>query len=540
MSTRDRDGALAAWRDHLGGDRVLDADEAGRRYALDTGTFRRVIAGALLVRDRAELPEIVRIAQSHRVPLYPISRGNNWGYGTANPVTDHAIVVDLSAMDRIVDFDSESGSVTLEPGVSQRQLSAFLEKNGHPFMVPVTGAGPDGSLLGNALERGYGITPFTDHFGAMRALKAVLPSGDEYVGPLQAAGVEAASAFKWGIGPYLDGLFCQGAFGIVTEMTIALARRPEALTAFFFWIDRDERLEAGVLAIRDVIRAVGGNLGGVNLMNSVRLVAMETAYPFDTVGRGAALSTIQLAALTRKIGVSAWMGAGAIYGAPEVNRAVKDVVKRILKPHADRIVFFDRTMVKRAERVASFVPGAVLARAKATLSRMSAGIRLLDGYPSRMALPLAYWKRPGTRDAEQAENPARDGCGLLWYSPLVPMKPPRVRAFVTEAQAIMAEHKFEPLITLTSLSDAVFDSTMPILFDGRDEASTGRAEACYRALFAAGKRAGFAPYRIPVQLMDLVVDPKLVAFDLGRRLKHAIDPNGILAPGRYVPIGDPD
>jgi len=72
---------------------------------------------------------------------------------------------------------------------------------------------------------------------------------------------------------------------------------------------------------------------------------------------------------------------------------------------------------------------------------------------------------------------------------------------------------------------------MPILFDGRSQEATARAEACYRALFAAGKREGFAPYRVPVQLMDLVVEHGALV----RRLKRAVDPEGIVSPGRYVP-----
>jgi hypothetical protein len=112
------------------------------------------------------------------------------------------------------------------------------------------------------------------------------------------------------------------------------------------------------------------------------------------------------------------------------------------------------------------------------------------------------------------------------------MRPARVRAFVTSARAIMAEHRFEPLMTLTSLSETVFDSTMPLLFDGRDAAATARAEACYRALFAAGQREGFVPYRVPVQMMDLLGDG--ASWELGRRLKEAIDPGAVLAPGRYA------
>jgi hypothetical protein len=49
-----------------------------------------------------------------------------------------------------------------------------------PFLVPVTGAGPNCSLLGNALERGDGVVPHADHFGAVTALAAVLPDGEMY------------------------------------------------------------------------------------------------------------------------------------------------------------------------------------------------------------------------------------------------------------------------------------------------------------------------------------------------------------------------
>jgi hypothetical protein len=106
---------------------------------------------------------------------------------------------------------------------------------------------------------------------------------------------------------------------------------------------------------------------------------------------------------------------------------------------------------------------------------------------------------------------------------------------VTLAREVMARHHLEPLITLTSLSDAVFDSTMPLLFDGRDPAQSERAAACYRDLFAAGRHQGFVPYRVPAQHMDLVVDGQRNAWELTRRLKAAVDPSQILSPGRYSP-----
>src|SRR5262249_56987597 len=121
------------------------------------------------------------------------------------------------------------------------------------------GAGPDCSIVGNALERGYGITPLTDHFGAVLSLEAVLPDGRLYRSSLAALGAEAADrVFKWGVGPYLDGLFAQSGFGIVTSMTIALARRPQAIRAVTVGLRSDDELPKAIGASRGVLRVCPG------------------------------------------------------------------------------------------------------------------------------------------------------------------------------------------------------------------------------------------------------------------------------------------
>ena len=100
----------------------------------------------------------------------------------------------------------------------------------------------------------YGITPIADHFAAVMSIKAVLADGSLYESPFVAAGAPGlARVYKWGIGPYIDGLFAQGAFGIVTGMAIALARRPEAARAFLFGLAEDAHLEQAVIAVRDVM-----------------------------------------------------------------------------------------------------------------------------------------------------------------------------------------------------------------------------------------------------------------------------------------------
>ncbi len=199
------DAALEAWIALLGEKRVIAGSAAQDRYGVCTMPIRRRIPAAILPGTAAQVAASVKIAHQHDVPLYPISSGRNWGYGSANPVVDGCVVLELSRLDRIIDFDRDLGLVTLEPGVTQQSLYEYLQKEAPDFVVPVTGAGPECSVLANTLERGYGITPYADHFGAMTRLEAILPDGTLYRTPLTEMGGELADkAFKWGVGPYLS------------------------------------------------------------------------------------------------------------------------------------------------------------------------------------------------------------------------------------------------------------------------------------------------------------------------------------------------
>jgi len=527
--------AFNAWRECLGGDRIQTAAEAQLQYGSCTTGLSRIIAGALRPRSTAEVIQIVGIARDHSIPLYPISTGHNWGYGTANPHTDGCVVLDLSGMARISDFDAELGLVTLEPGVTQAVLRDYLDRNGPHFMVPTTGAGPDCSILANALERGYGITPYADHFGAVTALEAVLADGTLYRSALTELGGQAIDrAFKWGVGPYLDGLFAQGNLGIVTQMTVALARRPERIQMFLFGVAAEAGLEGAVVAIQRIIRAVGGTLGSINLMNNRRMLAMTVPYPLERVASNGIMPPEVLAELANRHKVPAWTGVGALYGSRTMVSAAQKIIKRILKPVSNRVLFLTPESGARLNRILGSIPvlrRSGLARRMVTLDK---SLRLLAGSPSDVALPLAYW-RSTARPPKGPLNPARDGCGLIWYPPLVPMKANDVRRYVDFVGDICVAHGIEPLITLTTLSDRCFDSSVPILFDRADVAQRARATACYDALFEVGKRHGFLPYRLGLQAMDRVAASDTPFWNLVRSIKSAIDPHQIIAPARYAP-----
>jgi FAD/FMN-containing dehydrogenase len=526
--------ALRAWRSILGEAGVLSRQAAADAYGASTTGAERTFLAALRPTDRDQVQRLVEISARERVPLYPISTGHNWGYGCALPAREGCVLLDLSALQRILDFDPELGTVTVEPGVTQGMLAAFLERERQPFLVPVTGAGPTCSLVGNALERGYGITPIADHFGAVLSLEAVLPDGRVYRRAFADHGGTAVDrAFKWGVGPYLDGLFTQGGFGVVTNMTIGLARRPEAVKAFVFGVEGDH-LDRLVTDVRAILGRFPGAVGGINLMNAHRVLAMAAPYPREAIGADGLIAEATVRELARYHQVTAWTAFGTLYGTKRVVRAVAAEVKSLVRGYATRLVVVSPEGAARLVRFAELLPGAS-GRALARRARLLAsGLELVDGRPNETALPLAYWKGGQLPPPGAARDPARDGCGLIWYAPLVPMKSELVQRYVAFVTRVMREHRLEPLITLTTLSERCFDSSVPLLFDRRSSSETEAAQRCYRALLDEGRKLGFLPYRVALQGMEWLTSVPSTYWDVVAALKERLDPAGILAPGRYT------
>ena len=515
-------------------DRFLASKEEIQVYKSNTIGCEREIRAVVKPISLEEVIKTVRIAQEFLIHLYPISRGNNWGYGSSNPISDNNVIVDLSLMNNIIEMDDELGVVTLEPGVTHAQLTKYLLNRNLKYMVPVHGGGPNCSLIGNALERGYGITPFTDHFSSVLSLEAVLPNSKVYKGRLSELGGELIDKlFKWGVGPYLDGLFSQGNFGIVTKMSLSLAPRPDTIKAFMFSAKKYELLEDLVLEVREILKTFGSNVSSINLMNDYRMLSMIESFPKQYHAEGIIpQSTVDSMIMKHKFG--AWTGLGSMYGHKKVVDAVSGVIKQRLKPHVDRLIFFDDNLLRRIRWISQFAPKTLKQIILSKISIFNNTLDILKGIPNEVALPLAYW-RSGNQPMSD-KNPARDGCGLIWYTPLVPMKADLVKQFVEFIKNICTYYRFNPLITLTSLSDKCFDSTVPILFDRYNEKDKNRAIVCYETLFKEGKKLGFIPYRANIDHMDLLDDLSKPYWEFTCNLKKAVDPNNLISPGRYVNI----
>lgn len=513
--------ALSAWRQVLGDGQVV-ADTA--QYNIDTSSFAGRIPAALRPACAEQVQQVVRIARRFSIPLYPISTGHNWGYGTSVPVRSPGVIVDLSAMNRIVEFDEELGVVTLEPGVTQGALGEYLHARGLPFMVPVTGAGPSCSVLANALERGFGVTPMTDHFGAVVSMKVVLPDGEvyeSYTRAFNAAGV--ARAFKWGTGPYLDGLFSQSNLGIVVDASITLQARAERSGALFFVLDANRDVEEANGPIRQLLGAAGQNIGAINVMSRSRVESMLSGS--QRLARDAGTAALSMPA-------GAWFGFGSVYGSREHYRATCRLVKRSLRGYARQVRIYTSDDLKRLRWLSALAARAGWPQLNGLVERLEAALGVVSGLPSTFALPLAYAKS-GEAKAGAALNPARDGCGLFWYSPIVPMRRGVVGRFIEFAERTCGKHGLRAPITLTTLSPRCYASTVPLLFERADGDGERRARSCFEELYEEGLAQGFMPYRLGAQFMPALAHHDAGAGPLVRAVKNTLDPEHLLAPGRY-------
>lgn len=487
--------AITAWENLLGREHVFYDKDTLDRYSRCTLPWSTRPSAVLRPDGTKEVSELVKIAHRYRIPLHPISRGKNWGYGDACAPTDGQVIVDLGRMNRILEVNEELAYAVIEPGVTQGQLFDYLAERQLKLMVPVHGGGPDCSLIGNALQRGFGVTPITDHFSALSSVNAVLPDGTVYKSPLIGKGaVKSARVFKWGVGAFIDGVFSQSRLGIVTEASILLAAHPDWVEGFFFAFGT-EQLPSVADAVRRVMRSLGTNCGAINLMNDRRVLAMTVPFPREKVQPGKPIPQKVVDELASREAIAPWTGAGALYGNPALVRAARQTIRRELKPHVRMLVTANESSAARWSTFLSLFPmlaPRILAKRLATVRSF---LRIAAGQPQKVALPLANWKIARALKETAIPDSVVDGSGLIWYAPLIPLLGTEVGAFCKMATTTCLEVEFDPLITLTCLSDRVVDCTLPILFDPRQDHERIRATTCYRLLLERGNFNGWTPYR---------------------------------------------
>lgn len=526
--------ALAAWRALLGEDAVTtELTQLGRNGGSTQPTCELPWC-ALYPSTRAAVQGVVQIAATHGTPLYPISRGCNWGYGDACPPRPDTALLDLSRMNRILALDSDLGWVRIEPGVTQQQLCDHIATHAPGFWADVTGAGPDASFVGNIVERGFGHTPYADHLATACALEIVLADGSVLeTGLAHFPGARAAGAYPYGAGPVLDGLFSQSNLGIVTAATIWLYPKPEAFRFFYLKVDADAALPALVDALRP-LRLQGVLNSAVHIGNDLRVISGNRGYPWAEAAGRTPLPGELRAALRRESGVGAWSVSGALVGGRAQVREAAGKLRAAVGSLGTLTFVDDRKLAWGSKLVALLERIGQGAQLRRQLDALVPNYGLLQGRPATWALRGTHW-RLRNPPVDPACDPRDCGAGLLWVSPVLPLCGADALALRALAEPILVAHGFELIITYTLLNARSMVAVMNISFDQGVPEEVEAAEGCYHALMTACMAAGFPPYRTSPGGMAHLRTPGDTFWATASRIKNALDPQGILSPGRYIP-----
>lgn len=486
----------------------------------------------------AEVAELLRIAGAYRLAVYPVSTGKNWGYGDACAVGAGQVILDLSRMNRIVQIDPELAYAVIEPGVTQGQLSAFLREQGYPLWADCTGAGPDTSYIGNIMERGFGHSPHGDRLRHVAGMQVVLPSGEVLeTGFGHYRNARAAHLFPYGLGPFLDGLFTQSNMGIVTRLGIWLMPQAECVNHFLCSVPAHADIARVVDALRP-LRLDGTLRSILHIGNDMRVLSGGRVFPREAVPAGSRLPAELRARMRAAGGIGAWTVSGALYGSHAQVAAARSALRRALRPTPAQVRFVTERSLRLGAVAGRLLGPTTIGRQ--LRARVALGESLFEmnrGVPNGRFLAGAYWRRRGGLPAHfpEAADPARDNCGLLWVSPVLPLRGEDLLAVHALAEAQFERHGFDLFATFSMINERSLGGVLTVAYDKDDPAETVQARACHDALFQDMLEAGYIPYRVGNHSMA-ALDPAGDSYwRTVAALKAALDPHSILAPGRYEP-----
>lgn len=515
----------------LGSTYVLTDPAILADYATATFETTQRIAVVVLPCSSAEVQEVVRIAGRHRLPLYPVSRGRNWGLGSRVPPTTGQCVVDLQRMNRIVSYDPVAATMAIEPGVTFQQVADFLEQQRSDLFLATIGGPSDASVLANTLERGDALGPVGERARYCCGLEVVLPSGD-----VLRTGFEAyrdslvGATAPYGLGPSLEGLFFQSNLGIVTRMNVWLARKPHSFRVFMFATRTEAQIVQATAAVRQLQqRGVIGDTS-CSVWNVYRFATTQMSYPWQA-GQPLASPEELLARLPRAWRGSKWVGFVGVYSPSMVHGLASEwLVRKALRGKVSRLTVVSplRAWLGRALR-----------RPLRALTGIDVG-RLLDnmyfrsvflGHPNTMGPASTYWRK---RTAiSNRDNPDRDRCGLHWVCVALPFAGEHVARVTDIVEQVSLGHALEPMCMFFNMSQWYMKSFIVIMFDRDAPGEEEQARSCHDQILARLTEAGYPPVRLGIQSMHLGAPTEQVYVDLIRDLKRAIDPADLMAPGRY-------
>ena len=532
VSPSDFAKALSEFEQAVGKPWVFTADEDVALYRDPYSPFLgepdELVASAAVAPDGVEeVQKVVRIANQYKIPIYPVSTGKNLGYGGSAPVFSGSVVLDLKRMNRVIEVNEENAYALVEPGVSYFDLYRYIQEKGLRLWVDVPDPGW-GSPVGNALDRGGGylMAQFRNHFDSHCGMEVVLASGEIIrTGMGAMPGAKTWQNYKSGFGPWVDGIFSQSNFGVVTKMGFWLMPEPDAYLSGTVYVPKHKDL-IPLVRILNYLENTRVTNGMPDLGSPLLGIPMIQQIDIWNRGEGPAPPEPELASLLAKSeggyspeleqyalahGISYWSLKLTFYGAPKANEANWEFAKEKFSAIAGA-KFVDNESYK--------LP--LTAEQQEKVHKPQFGI------PSLAMFSIG---------ARSRINPDPTS-GHMWFSPIIP----RTGEAIFEANRVFSEaaKKYGIPALAFSLPSCYWERAFIFIFAfpvTRDPATNQKNRAAFRQLVQIAAEHGWGEYRTAPAYQDTIMSTysynKHSLLRFHETLKDAVDPNGILSAGRY-------
>jgi glycolate dehydrogenase FAD-linked subunit len=234
-------GLVREMKTLLGAANVLDKTEDLLLYEFDGSVEKARPQLVAFPHTTEEVSRIVRLAGKYEVPV--VGRGAGTGLSGGALARGGGVMLVFARMNRILEVDVEQRRAVVQPGVVNGDITRAVESAGL-FFAPDPSSAKACTIGGNVAENAggphtlaYGVT--TNH---VAALELVLPDGEI---------VRTGSKHGDAAGYDLCGLFVgsEGTLALVTEITVKLSRKAEAVKTLLAIFDTIEQASQAVVEI---------------------------------------------------------------------------------------------------------------------------------------------------------------------------------------------------------------------------------------------------------------------------------------------------
>ncbi|OAG02247.1 vanillyl alcohol oxidase [Paraphaeosphaeria sporulosa] len=473
-----------------------------------------VCSAVVAPRGVGEVQELMKLANEFEIPVWPFSIGRNVGYGGAAPRVPGSVGLDMGRhMNRVLKVDVEGAYALVEPGVTFFDLHDHLVKNNlrDQVWIDVPDLG-GGSVIGNTIERGVGYTPYGDHWMMHCGLEVVLPSGELVrtgMGALpnpkadtskpihEQEPNESWQLFNYGFGPYNDGIFSQGSVGIVVKMGIWLMKAT-GYQSYLITLPKDSDLHQAVEIIRPL--RVNMVLQNVPTLRHILLDAAVMGHRTDYSKSDKPLTDDELNAIASKLDLGRWNFYGALYGPEPVRDVMWQAVKSAFSAIPGAKFFFPEDQ-----------PNNIVLQTRQNT---------LQGIPSVTELNWVDWLPHG---------------GHLFFSPIAPVTGDDAEAQYNMTRQLSEKYGFDFIGTFV-VGMREMHHIVCIVYDRKDAESRRRAHKMMKEMIEEAAAKGYGEYRTHLAMMDQIAATysfnNNANMKLNEIIKNALDPKGILAPGK--------